>query len=718
MTVTTDVLITGPEQLQSQTHIRNYEWFIDYVADSPRNDGEWGEIHWWDTRNFIYNGNELAYPGPEVDPLTYDPDDLRYIVAYRIDGADSFQMVEVRPIGPWNRNMPCNENSPWYPYCTDNRIDILSLRGAMPHLTQAERQHISDNIAEWTTEAEGEGVYRCPVYHHASFAYFLFRDESLDNVCSPGGYVGVQTLAASDSEAFVNQHHKSYDSDSMQYPSYPVEDSYYFRLDSDAASGTNQVAVKMPWIPTSQDGLTGFYRDPSIMEIGGLVEISGTCGLDSQLIESVVGNVITFNGSLSCDFSENDRIRYTHSEHKQLYYIQHQGMPVGSDGVEGQTSTFLSAEGGLGTTATVESFEPIPWAIPAPYSIRNVPYTDVWQRLQQPVAGFNLSSLVYKINDVSIPTEIVGSFGDRAGIVQVLVVPGGVELLYDPVVNFTVNSRVYVDISISCSPSLARWIDHPTTSGTYLAGSEYIRLTSSGSQSALYTFQAGGQLNIGPNPAGEWEINTIKAIVSNTEIMVDPTQYEYPDGTPVLYTYDDYPVEISYWFDIVNDFTPPVFENIYPFDGMADVSVLQAISFDIKDQGLGVDISTLTFTVNNLVVIPQQIIKYSDNWYRVAYTPEYPYYFNAMVECFATIADLSTEQNRAYATWAFSTGNAELPFVVNPDPSYCAFPVHHNSDIRFDVYGKEGGINEKSIIVSIDDTERNVIKYPKIYRWS
>jgi hypothetical protein len=154
---------------------------------------------------------------------------------------------------------------------------------------------------------------------------------------------------------------------------------------------------------------------------------------------------------------------------------------------------------------------------------------------------------------------------------------------------------------------------------------------------------------------------------------------------------------------------------MYPADTMIDVGVAQPVRFEIQDQGLGIDISSLTFTINNLVVNPD-IYKYSDQWYQVIYTPEYPYYYNSLVYCFVTVSDLSASQNRAYAVWSFKTIEAELPIMMNPDPAQCAFPVHHNEDISVDVFARAGGANLASLEFTIDQIKRNPYAYPKIYR--
>jgi hypothetical protein len=244
-----------------------------------------------------------------------------------------------------------------------------------------------------------------------------------------------------------------------------------------------------------------------------------------------------------------------------------------------------------------------------------------------------------------------------------------------------------------------------------LAGGDYIEVTGD-----ISIFQSGGSLRLGPNPAGEWEVATIGYLVGTNGIKLEaPLEYEYPADTLIVYTYDDYPVSLDYYFDIVDDFRPPAFENIYPYDGMENVNRQHWIMFDIKDEGMGVDISTLSFTVDNMIVIPQ-IYKYSDHWYRVIYSPPVQYYYNATVNCFATVMDLSSRQNRAFVVWSFHTESGELPFIVNPQPYFCAFPVHHKSHIGVDLFARAAGANLHSMIFTWDQKEYKVITYPKIYR--
>jgi hypothetical protein len=305
---------------------------------------------------------------------------------------------------------------------------------------------------------------------------------------------------------------------------------------------------------------------------------------------------------------------------------------------------------------------------------------------------------VFKVNGENVTEDV-----------EITYVTGGIELFYNPTVNFDLSSRVYVDIHISCSPSVYRSFAEVSP-----AGSEYISIGGGD----LNIFQSGGMLRLGPNPADEWEDATLRCLVEGNVVrLTSVTEYEYTQGDLIAYTNDDYSVDLNYYFDIVDDFRAPTFESIYPYDGMEGANRRQWILFDIKDEGLGIDISTLSFTVDNMIVIPQ-VYKYSDNWYRVVYSPPVNYYYNAVVNCFATVEDLSSRKNRAFAVWSFHTESGELPIIMNPEPYFCAFPVHLKSHIGVDVFAREAGANLHSMVFTWDQKEYKVITYPKIYRQS
>jgi hypothetical protein len=367
---------------------------------------------------------------------------------------------------------------------------------------------------------------------------------------------------------------------------------------------------------------------------------------------------------------------------------------------EQTTGTYISSHsiiyetGSKTSITTIESFNPIMWAIPEPYSIRNIPQTNIWLRLQNPTLPLNLDSLIFKVNGQTVTDSVI-----------ITLIPDGVELLFNPPEDFNLSQRVYVDIYITASPSKYFTLANDTYIGT-----EYIKVNES-----IDLLQPGAVLQIGPNPDGDYEINNIRAIVAQGELLVKPLEYEYTLGDNVTYTYTDYPLNIDYWFDIVEDFRPPVFSKVYPTDGQTKVVTDQIISFDITDVGEGVDIDSLIFTVNNMVVYPN-IYKWSNNHYFVSYSPVIPFYFNVSIECFATVTDLSKNANRGTIVWKFTTEESELPMTTNAKPTHCAYPVHLNDHVQLDIYGRGGGINEHTIELTVDDTESEFELYPKIYR--
>jgi hypothetical protein len=625
-----------------------------------------------------------------------DPGGKGYTGAYRTGGSDTHIGIFGYPVGPVTRgnNSICNapESSPWYPYCSGIALPILAQRGALPHNQDA---FVADSFV-------GEVLW--PITWGGQVAFYLYIDRSLPGVYSPGGHFTLLTVGSGDATNFISN---SWNSETIVYN---AKDSYAidgYTLAIPLTSGNTVVQLVSQW-ETISSGI-GFYRDTSWMQEGGFLRIGPNSWGETAIcqildITSATGVTVTPIAEIDYHFDPLEtNVYYWYSDIKPEY--QHwvtAGYESDSSGdlYGGELDTAIQVEtkGGMSTTGIVETFIPIPWAIPAPYSIRNTPYTNIWLRLDSPSMPFNLNTLMFKVNgydvtDSVVPTEI----------------PGGLELFYDPSVDFQMSSRVSVDIDISCSPSVYRYFLNGA-----IVESQFITL----SGGAVSVFQSGGLLHLGPNDSGEEEDNTVAYVSGENEIRLgSPTQYEYVAGDLVIYTYDDYPVELNYYFDIVDDFRPPTFERFDPVDGEQNVDRFRMVMFDIKDEGLGVDISTLSFTVDNMIVIPQ-IYKFSDNWYRVVYNPIVPYYYNAVVSCFATVMDLSSRRNRSFVTWSFNTLEGQQPIVINSDPNRCAYPVHHKSDVGLDLFAREAGANLHSMLFTWDQKEYEIITYPKIYRES
>jgi hypothetical protein len=646
------LLIVGPSSKTSNQVIRGYQW-----------GATWGSEQWLDPDN---DGNYDWYRTNGAGVLTYREN-------VPLAPADSFERIYSRPLAGGYYDGTTRSGTSY---------TFSAVKGALPHITDEERAYISTHLSQFLGLSE-DGKPTCAIYYGTTFAYFLYEDESLPGVCNPGAYFMLRTQADYPSNQTIYEYTASFDTSDLL-------------ASGTLVSGTTTVNMRMPWIPTNDSGTTGFYMSAiDYIKPGGYLYIEAPTTTGIYVVQSALSTgAVTVAPNLTADYPNNSRISYKSAEmNKNLNVFVSNGDGMADDSSR-RTYETMYTKGDMQTTTIVESFIPIPWAIPAPYSIRNVPFTNIWVRLQNPGVPLNLDTLVYKINGV-----------DRTSEVQITLVPGGMELFYNPSENFPLNSRVSVYIYVSAATSI-----HRTFGRASSAENMYIKVDGD-----ISYFQPGGQLQLGPNPVGETEANEVRAIVSSDEIMVWPTQYEYIVGDAIIYTYDDSPLEVSYWFDIVDDYLPPLIYNMYPSEAMENINTFQSIRFEIKDEGLGVDISSLTFTVNNLVVNPR-IYKYSDQWYEVIYTPTYPYYYNSIVHCFATVSDNSSAKNRGYAVWSFKTAEAELPIMREPDPSQCAFPVHHMDDVKVDIYGRAGGASLPSLEFTVDQRHQNPYAYPKIYR--
>jgi len=656
------ILIRGPSEKESNHNVQSYTY-----------GHEWGE---------------------SVEYL--DPDNDAVYSYYRTNGPPDYKITGEFDT-PWDTQLyipqgillaPRDDPGQTMTYGRKpSYVRIIANKGAWPHITEEERTWIQSHLSEVTDE------FLCPVFWGLDFVYFLYRDPSLyGTVCNPGGYFTIRTQEEIETHQMIDAPWNAVNIETMT-------------ISGTLISGSTTLSITMPWVDTG--GLTGFYMDTSFLNTGGYFFLGPNAQGESgsaRLISIIDSENVEITPT-PYTFQHGDAILYKDSSIEKGYDFH---VPEGSGahilgGGEYTTSsgghsteTLIELRGGLETFTIIETFIPIPWAIPAPYSIRNVPFTNIWQRFQNPSVPLNWDTLIYKVNGLDITPDV-----------ELTLIPGGAELFYDPPTDFPLASKVYIDIYVSASPSILR-----TFADNVIVGTEYVNIAD-GDASII---QPGGFVFLGPNNLGQSESKEVRGVVNDTQILIYATEYEYSAGDEILYTYDDYPLSIKYWFDIVDDFKPPTIYNMYPSQGMVNIDVNHWIRFEIRDEGLGVDISSLTFTVNNLVVIPT-IYKYSDYWYQVIYEPPVPYYYNAPIECFATVTDLSSQRNRAFAVWSFNTGPSVTPIIMNPVPGYCAFPVHANADVKLDVFAREGGANWPSMTFTIDQKKYEYYSYPKIYRF-
>lgn len=362
------------------------------------------------------------------------------------------------------------------------------------------------------------------------------------------------------------------------------------------------------------------------------------------------------------------------------------------------TQNFLESVGPVDITRLFEIFEFLVEIIPIPFSIRNSPDTNIWIRLRDPSAPLNLDTLVMYVNgeDISQSSNLTKNR-----------VVNGVEILYNPPEDFDYESLVYVEFFITTTNSWETSFKNPAPIGT-----QFITINAD-----ARTMNPGAILTLGPNNLSETENVEIVNVVDEDQLQVTELTYEYSIGDTITYfELGSTALSYKYWFEIIPDYRPPWFENLYPIPEQTGLSTLTPISFDIKDTGRGVDISSLVFRVNDLDVTPTKIYKYSNTHYRIYYQPTKEFYYNAFVYVFVRVNDLAAQHNYAIEYWRFKTEAADTPMLTGFMPECCANPVSTMTDVMFEIYGKYSGIDLDSLIITIDGVNYPLEFWPKIYR--
>jgi len=236
---------------------------------------------------------------------------------------------------------------------------------------------------------------------------------------------------------------------------------------------------------------------------------------------------------------------------------------------------------------------------------------------------------------------------------------------------------------------------------SYAGDTGYIDVTSS---CVVSTFDAGGGLDgldILYNPAQNFHHNGV--------VYVDIEVYDKA-ATPNI-------ILVDYWFKIIPDYKAPYITNESPAREEEDVTVDTNISFDILDAGVGVNIDTLEFYINNRRI--DHTVSVISGGYHVSYDPSRDFYYGQTVEITVKIEDASDYQNVLYDMWRFYITGSTGPWFDRGSfyPKACARGVYRKlTGISFNVYGiNDTGVDRESILVTIGGKYREVTTTPIIY---
>jgi len=227
------------------------------------------------------------------------------------------------------------------------------------------------------------------------------------------------------------------------------------------------------------------------------------------------------------------------------------------------------------------------------------------------------------------------------------------------------------------------------------------------SSCVVTTFDAGGGLlglDITYNPPIDLHHHAM--------VYVDILVYDNAPTSNIIVT--------DYWFKIIPDYKAPYISNESPARGEEDVVRNTNISFDVLDAGVGVDIDTLEFYVNNRKKTP--VVSIISGGYHIEYNPPDDFYYGQTVEITVKVKDASDYENALHDMWRFYIEGSTGPWI-DPDSFYprnCRKGMPRKwSGISFNVYGiNDTGVDESSIVVYVGGKERDVTITPIIYRVS
>jgi len=177
---------------------------------------------------------------------------------------------------------------------------------------------------------------------------------------------------------------------------------------------------------------------------------------------------------------------------------------------------------------------------------------------------------------------------------------------------------------------------------------------------------------------------------------------------------------VDYYFYIIPDYRFPYLDNLNPDREDALVPVDSDIYFEIKDEGVGIDIDSLELYVNSRYTLPTNVEKVSDHHYKVTYSPSSNFYYDKSVQVQVMVRDASDNENWMNDSYRFYTVESDDVWFTGFQPGVCKRGINPDSIISFLALGGGSGVDRDTIVVQIqghDVTDDSSI-VPVIYRIS
>ena len=210
------------------------------------------------------------------------------------------------------------------------------------------------------------------------------------------------------------------------------------------------------------------------------------------------------------------------------------------------------------------------------------------------------------------------------------------------------------------------------------------------------------------------------------EVTYDPI-YDFHHNALVfvrIEVYDIAPISnyisLDYWFTIIPDLKSTYLTNLFPAREEDFVNTNINITFEIHDEGTGVDINTLECFLNSRRMNPDNLIieKYNKNYYKVTYIMVNPLYYGKKYKVNVKITDSSEAANQMNDSWYFYTLESDGVIFTQFDPSLCKRGVDRFSGVSIVALADGGGIDGESIRLQVLNKDVDANKIPIVYRVS
>lgn len=177
-------------------------------------------------------------------------------------------------------------------------------------------------------------------------------------------------------------------------------------------------------------------------------------------------------------------------------------------------------------------------------------------------------------------------------------------------------------------------------------------------------------------------------------------------------------IVIDYWFKIIQDYKAPYIENYFPAIEAYNVMINTDISFDLIDDGEGVDIETLQLFVNQREM-SYTYDEYTPGNYHIYCDVPFNFNYGQTVTVDVKVFDKADNENLLLDGWKFYCVESAGPWIDmdNTKPKLCLEGADRKQTVAMQVYGiNDTGIEYDSIKLEVGGKYRRIKITPIVYR--